>query len=192
MMMRLGEVQLLLERLDELHQLAKSTVSHETIRIDAPGGTSTLVGAGDARTLLDAITTGTQSYETLVSSLRGLAGIFYPIEDLDYTEPLGYYQQREWRIIANLMWKGEPVTRELTDDEKSAAVAIDDGFFEREEDFRTGRYRIVDQCRALPSLAGHHALAFAERLIVPNGVGADAAEILAESALDIPVTESPD
>ena len=189
MLMRLGEIQLLLERLGELHDAAESAPPDETLRVDHPNGAFTVIGAAATKTLLDILTAGIQPYEVLVSNLRGLSGMFYPIEDLDYTELLGYYRQREWRIIANMEFQGEPVTRELADDEKSVLLSIDIDFFGREEDFRSGRYRIVDQCRVMPSLAGRHLLAYAERLFVPEGSRNDAEDILSDAGIEVPVRE---
>jgi hypothetical protein len=102
---------------------------------------------------------------------------------------MGYYRQREWRILANAIWHGVPITRELTDNEKTAVLAIDAAFFGCEKDFRTGRYRVVDQCQVMLELGGRHVLAYAERLLVPLGPAGEAERILAEADIELPVTE---
>jgi hypothetical protein len=59
--------------------------------------------------------------------------LFYPTDNPYRTDELGYYRQREWRLMAaNLNIRGHSMTRNLSDVEIARLQEIDHGFWTRE------------------------------------------------------------
>lgn len=185
---RTGEIQILLNRLAELANLVSNSEDKSQLLVLQKNGQQvhtrcTLGGAADVITM---ITDGAESVDILRNALRVLSAFFYPAEDFSYTGLLAYYQQREWRLIANMAHLGQNIDRELTDPEKTRLMAIDSDFFGRKMEFFTGTCRRVDQCRLFNKLDGKPLIQYARRVIVPGGAIARAEELLKESA-EIPV-----
>ena len=191
MLARLGEVQRLLGRLHEVHEYASGLKSHQAMTLELNGRPVGSVRAGDVRLMLDVSTSDTQPLDALKASVVGFSGFFYPVENLDYTDELFYYQQREWRITGNMASQGVPTTRELTGDEKDLLLTIDESFFSCIEDYPSGTLRKVDQCQVMTEFGGKHALSHADRLIVPRGTESQAAEALSDANLDLSITVTP-
>ena len=86
---------------------------------------------------------------------------------------------------------GEKQTRNLTDDEVKALLEIDEEFFGREMQFHTGTYPQSDQCLYFQELDGQSFLSYARRVIVPDEVVDEAAQILAGDGLPhvVPVSD---
>lgn len=147
-----------------------------------------LKGAED---LIAFLTHGSQSVSILRNALRASSGLFCPTDDPTHIRPLHNYRLREWRIIANMAKLGEEQTRNLTDDEVKALLEIDEEFFGREMQFHTGTYRQCDQCLYFQELDGQSFLSYARRVIVPDEVVDEAAQILAGDGLPhvVPVSD---
>jgi hypothetical protein len=59
--------------------------------------------------------------------------MFYPTDNAYSDDMLGYYRQREWRLVlSNFEFNGQPVSRLLTADERQKLEAVDPGFWQRE------------------------------------------------------------
>jgi len=146
---------------------------------------------GGVEDVLAFLTDKTQSASILRNALRVLAGFFYPVEDPRYTDVLGYYRQREWRIVANMSKLGKEQTRDLSDFEVTALLELDEQFFGQESEFFTGTYRIVEQCKYFQELEGRSFLSYARRVVVPDEVVHEAAQILAGDGLPdvVPVSD---
>lgn len=173
---RLGETQIVLDRLLQIEQIVAKTPNKSEIlditRDGVPVGT-TNCSVEAASGLLSMLRTDTQSFEVLLNAIRVFFGFFYPVDHVTYTGELAYYRQREWRIIANLIHEGKALTEPPTDDDVAALLALDYEFFGREIDFPTGRKRLVQQCQFYREFRGEKIAKSIRRLVVPARVAQD-------------------
>jgi len=181
----IGNTQILLDRLLKLEELVRiNSNKHKRLVIIKNRVTretrSSVEGAED---LLKSLTEGIQPPARLNAVLRALSGYFYPIDDLDYTSLLGYYRQREWRILGNM----KP-TRPLKMDERESLLQLDPEFFKEKLTFGTGTHPRVDQCKVFQELDGKPIIGYARRVIVPAVALARAKEIVNEPS-DPPLTD---
>ena len=185
MLLRLGEIQELLSRLESLQQVAaRSTNSAEVLNVTRNGvvaNTSCTVSA--ARDLLQHLGTDIQPIGSLTAAVRFLFGYYYPTENLKYTGPLGYYRQREWRLLANGVNRGTPITEEVSPRDIEALIGMDQQFFGRELDFPTGRQTIAQQCHLMRSFRGVPILMSASRIIVPGAMLDSVSALVSDSKL---------
>lgn len=187
---RIGEIQILLNRLAELEIDVSASVDKKRFVGFEKGGQQihTRCSYAGAEDLIAAVTDGTQPVEILRNALRALSAFFYPAEDFTYTGLLAYYRQREWRLIANMSHLGRSIDRDLTDPEKNRLLTIDSEFFGRKMDFFTGPCRRVDQCKLFEKLDGKPLMHYARRVIVP-GHAVDKAKDLLKAYAEIKVIE---
>lgn len=191
---RTGEIQVLLNRLGDLEDLVKGTENKSEV-LDVTNNETgkqqhTRMSIGGAQDLLLFLTHGAQPASILRNALRVLSGFFYPAEDLSYTNPLYYYRQREWRIVANMSKLGEEQTRALTEREVEYLLQLDQEFFGKELEFFTGTYRRVNQCQYFEALEGKTFIRYVRRVIVPDEAVREAANILAGDDMPEVVTSS--
>jgi hypothetical protein len=86
-------------------------------------------------------------FDHSVGMLTVFLKIFYPTDNLHTGELLGYYRQREWRLIGGgLQFNGRPIARALTQAEIERLQEIDAMFWRREltvDDMRQPRYTLA-------------------------------------------------
>jgi hypothetical protein len=71
-------------------------------------------------------------FDHSVGMLSVFLNIFYPTDNLHTGELLGYYRQREWRLIGgSLRFNERPIARALTQAETDRLLKIDAPFWER-------------------------------------------------------------
>jgi len=188
LMARTGEIQNLLNRLSRIAVLVENTRDKNQFLMAGKTGEElpTRCSLGGAEDLIRILTHRAQGVDILRNALRALSAFFCPTEDLKYTGLLAYYQQREWRLIANMSKRGHSVDRDLTDAEKSLLLDLDEEFFGREIKFFTGTHRRADQCRLYSELSGKKVIQYANRIIVPEEAVESAIEELGEDS-HIPV-----
>ena len=191
---RVGEIQLLLDRLGKIEKLIRNSNDKEqllTVLISESGEKQSIrTSLGGAEDLLTFLTQGSQPVSILLNAIRGLSGFFCPTEDLGCTDLLGNYRLREWRILANMSKAGKEQTRDLSECEKTALLELDKEFFGREDEFPTGTHRIVDQCKYFQELEGRPFLSYVRRVVVPDEVVDKAVQILAGDGLPVVVPVS--
>ena len=124
-------------------------------------------GAGAVTRLLEITTRGLPPPKDVVNSLAALTAFFYPTDDPRFTGLLGYYRQREWRIIADMAKHGEPVAARVTPAQAENLLKLDE-FFQKEFNTGKGMCRRVDRCYYLHKFEGKHILAYARRVLVPE------------------------
>ena len=65
--------------------------------------------------------------------LRVFLSMFYPTDNLYTADALGYYRQREWRVISSdIEFNKHPATRALTGPEQERLLSIDREFWSRQ------------------------------------------------------------
>lgn len=103
---------------------------------------------------------------------------------------IGYYQQREWKICGQITCSGEPLTRELSEDEQQRLTLIDPTFFKNTIEFAGAQSTRVQRCKLYSKIEDRKAVSFINRIFVPKEVIEDTKKILAKHELSIPVIAS--
>jgi hypothetical protein len=179
----IGQLEVLFDRLSQLEGLVRGNPHKDNQLLIKKNGIvthETQCSIGGAEDLLSFLTEGLQPIVSLHAILKTVGGFFYPTEDLRYTDLHGYYQQREWRILANMARDGVELTRPLHAGEMESLLELDREFFSRPLLFRTGTFRRIDQCKLFEHLDGKSIIQYARRVIVPAIAVARAKSILNE------------
>jgi hypothetical protein len=188
-LMRLGDAQTILERLHELAEAVRSMEPNRLLNVTKNGEVvaSTRATAGAAADLLAFVEQGTQPVTAVLDALRATLGLFYPTENLDYTGLMGYYRQREWRLVANVVHMGVPASGELTDGERAQLLGIDHDFFAHQLPFRSGPARRVDQCQYVRRYRDNPVFSTVRRVVAPREAVQAATELLRAAGWSTPV-----
>jgi hypothetical protein len=114
--------------------------------------------------------------------LRTMASCFYPTENPKYTDPLHYYRQREWRVVAGppFIYNGEPCSRVATSQQAQMLLEIDRDFFSKRLSFFDAAAKlgekvsdtIANRCHFMQCVGDLDVVALARCLVIPD----DAAE----------------
>ena len=182
---RLGEIEDALVRLAILEQNVNSLLDNESLQMKIPdrSGSKERCTIRGAKHLVRWLRGQARPFEELLNAIRAFEGLFYPADDMRYTDMLGYYRQREWRIMANIINWGVPLSRSLDEKMKQEILSTDSEFFGEEIRFRSGLHRRIDQCQVVGEIEGKHILSHACRVIVPDAV-VDAARRILEPIID--------
>jgi len=90
------------------------------------------VPAGHIQDLLDYVGFNNIPFEHSIAVLSMFLNMFYPTDNEHADDQLGYYRQREWRLIGtNIVLDGIPVTQELEASQQAKLVEIDPVFWGR-------------------------------------------------------------
>ena len=127
-------------------------------------------------------------FDAMNGAISIAQSLFYPSDDDHGGEELGYYRQREWRIVADYRLNGVERGRSLRDDEKTVLAGIDCAFWTGElmNDGKT--FARVDQAAVLVKPDPEELFEMATGLIVPNGLVPKARRVFG----DIVRGQSPD
>jgi hypothetical protein len=91
------------------------------------------VPAANVRNVIQYLGFNSIPFDHSIGVLEVFLNIFYPTDNAHTGDDLGYYRQREWRLIApNINLKGRPITRSLSEPEIARLHEIDDQFWTRE------------------------------------------------------------
>lgn len=119
----------------------------------------------------------TADVQTTQLRLSVLSSCFYPTENPKYTEPLHYYRQREWRLIAAFLTvNGQTVAEKVTTNQVEQLLEIDPDFFSKKLVFyeRSSQVNaleedsIANRCYFFKELGIINVLAKAKALIIPD------------------------
>ena len=71
-------------------------------------------------------------FDHSIGVLSVFLNMFYPTDNEHTGDQLGYYRQREWRVVAgDINFAGRPMGRPLTSEETAGLLGIDSGFWSR-------------------------------------------------------------
>ncbi|HEX9392648.1 MAG TPA: hypothetical protein VF928_15160 [Usitatibacteraceae bacterium] len=171
MLARLAEIQELLVRLEGINTLVNQTLNKaELLNITKNGipVMQTQCTVGGAQHLLQFLQAEIQPISALTGAIRALSGYFYPIDHEKHTELLGYYRQREWRLLANNVWRGTPLTVPTSESDVKSLRQINDSFFGREVEFPTGSKILASECHLYKTFRGTPVIEAARKLICPK------------------------
>ena len=188
---RIGEIQVLLNRLADLADLIRKSDDKSQLVIiqEKEQRVYTRSSLGAAEDIIAVLTHKSQPVEILRNALRFISGFFCPAEDLRYTGLLAYYRQREWRFVANMAKHGQDINRDPTPQEVDHLLRIDGDFFGKVLTFFTGDHRRVDQCCLYSALEGKRLIDYARRVVVPQPAMTEAQRILDGCAASVVALE---
>lgn len=126
-----------------------------------------------------------QKHWNIGGAFSFLSSIFYPTENLEYTDQLGYYRQREWRICSGHFKNGVQIEILTTANQQQELINIDQEFFNRQLKTRDKTESIANRCRYINDFNGKRFLDLANRLIVPEQSKKKAEEILRDHKYDL-------
>jgi hypothetical protein len=91
------------------------------------------VPASTVREVLQHVGFNNIPFDHSIGVLSAFLNMFYPTDDEHTGDELGYYRQREWRLIAgDINFGGRPMGRSLTESEITMLQRIDPQFWNRE------------------------------------------------------------
>ena len=130
---------------------------------------------------------GNCTYQIMEAALQAIAGYFYSSDDIYHGVKMKYFQQGEWRIIANMIDKDGEISKTLTHEQRASIIKIDEEWFSEEVQMRKNILARIDHCQLYKNLNRKHVLNYANRIIVPENVLDDAQKIIREFGFRIEV-----
>lgn len=181
---RLAETVQVLETLCKFKDIAKITTdknSQVRWQLDSGGAAiDTHITVETIQELVGILQHGREPLEMLRDMIHALSGYFYATENPRYTDLLGYYLQREWRIISRISHYATPLFDEPTNIEKNLIRDTKPAFFDKEIELRLKRKKRIDACYVIRAFRGEHILRHARRIIVPSSGVERACELVAD------------
>lgn len=171
MIARLSEISNLLKRLTDIDKIiCLQPMDQELVLLVNGNYIPFGCSVRSARLLLDLLLYESQPFEQLSNALGAVGGFFYPTDDPRYNDVLGYYRQREWRILADFSRLGVPSCKIATNAQQESLLSFDADFFGKMIQFEIGKppQRRVDRCWFYKELGGSHVLTLARRILVPK------------------------
>jgi len=108
-------------------------------------------------------------FDHSIGILSIFLNMFCPTDNTYTGEQLGYYRQREWRLIADdVEFNGQPLGRHLSDEEKAELLAIDQLFWERVLTYGDHQSRRCDLALVYKPITSWNAFEFAEAIYAPE------------------------
>jgi hypothetical protein len=127
-------------------------------------------------------------YNEMLGALRSMASLFYPTDDLQRTDLLAYYRQREWRLFSGAFLNGKPTTNVTTAQQREELLTLDREFFSKELEFPDGKYSLAAKAHYFSHVNDRHVLTYASRIITPPEQRDEARAILKKFEFGIPVS----
>jgi hypothetical protein len=126
------------------------------------------VSADAVRRILDFVGYRSIPFDHSIAFLDIIMNIFYPTDNIYSGEILGYYRQREWRLIETLVnFNNNLTTRTLAHFEQQKLMKIDPAFWGREIIWRGGRGKRAELARVYQPDLSWNLVNLANSVIVP-------------------------
>lgn len=146
-----------------------------TSKVDA----SYTVPSTHARQILQHVGFNNIPFDHSIGVLAIFLNMFYPTDNLHRGELLGYYRQREWRLMAGeINFNGHPMGRELSATEKFDLATIDPIFWNRPLLVEGKNVPRKDLALVYEPVAGWNAFDLVESVYAPQCIHARIKEIL--------------
>lgn len=193
MVNRLAEVRTLLAMLKEISHALVDAPGFKLENCPPAGGApmiasfSTEETAGIRRFLASIPSLrGVSTFDHLLGGIDGVFSLFYYTDDSKYTVPLGYYQQREWRLL-NCFHNNTALSHPATIEQVEELLKINAAFFGKQMQFAQGEEIMAKHCHFYPSLNGRHILSYVRRIFVPMSYEEPVKTMFRQYDLEIPV-----
>lgn len=118
-----------------------------------------------------------------------LANMIYPLDNNRYTQENGYYQQREWKLPANLTANGVDITEIASLEQQRELLSINKNFFSKKINYLNQK---LPRCRIsffLKSIEQKHILEHVNKIIVPRDNISEVKNLLAKYGVILEVEE---
>ncbi len=183
MMHRLGEIRDLLASLEQVLAFDDHSGDVPLLKNERPVECSVRAARAFVRSLFEERV----SPRGLGNFLDALLGHFYPTENLEHNEPLGYYQQREWRISGRLTKDHIPAVGDSPGELKRKLLELDKGFFGTMIQFQGDFRSVADWSLVFREVSGRHVLTYASSVICPRERATHVKRVLSEKGLSLEV-----
>jgi hypothetical protein len=128
-------------------------------------------------------------FDHSIGILSIFLNMFCPTDNTQTGEQLGYYRQREWRVIAgDVKLNDRSLGRQLLDEEKAELLAIDQLFWDKVLTYGDHQSRRCDLALVYKPITGWNAFEFAEAIYAP---GHALEQVRAVVGDDIPIYSLP-
>lgn len=108
-------------------------------------------------------------FDHSIGILSIFLNMFCPTDNTQTGEQLGYYRQREWRVIAgDVKLNDRSLGRQLLDEEKAELLAIDQLFWDKVLTYGDHQSRRCDLALVYKPITGWNAFEFAEAIYAPR------------------------
>jgi hypothetical protein len=136
-------------------------------------------------------------FDHSIGVLSILASMFYPTDNTYAGDQLGYYRQREWRVIGGLNLNSRPMGRKLNGQEEAGLKSIDNQFWTREIEVPTleasepDRQKRVSLALVYDPIEGYNFFDFVEAVYVPKAAEDRARAIVGEKVRVLTTGKNP-
>ncbi|WP_157817108.1 abortive infection system antitoxin AbiGi family protein [Bradyrhizobium sp. SK17] len=126
-------------------------------------------------------------FDHSVGVLAVLLNMFYPTDNPYAQDELGYYRQREWRLVGGeVNFNGRPMGRQLTETEQTQLLQIDPAFWGRDmtvkihADAPPDTKKRVEWAQVYEPTPGWNWLEYVDHIRIPKAFAEDARRILGD------------
>jgi hypothetical protein len=127
------------------------------------------LAASSVRDLLQYIGFNNIPFDHSIGVLNVFLNMFYPTDNPHTGDQLGYYRQREWRLIAgDINFGGRPMGRSLSEPEQAKLKQIDAQFWSRELTVDNARHERVALALLYEPTPNWNFFDLAEAIFVPE------------------------
>ena len=132
--------------------------------------------------VLDYLSFQNAPFDLMRGVLNAMLSLFYPADDQINDTMLGYYRQREWRIVSGIQIDGMPMSLPLTPEESKEVGDIDHDFWDRALSIRVPAsharsFRRIDEAETISRLGKRGIADLIKSVIVPRSAVNQASEI---------------
>lgn len=120
---------------------------------------------------------------------EGLANMIYPLDNNRYTQENGYYQQREWKLPANLTTNGIDITEIASLEQQRELLSINKKFFLKEINYLNQKLPRCMISFFLKYYEQKHILEHANKIIVPRDNIFEVRNLLAKYGVILEIEE---
>ncbi len=126
--------------------------------------------------------------------LNAMLSLFYPADNQIGDTLLGYYRQREWRIVSGIQVGDTALSRPLTSEQSREVGDVDRDFWDRMLSIRfpvshAKAFRRIDEAEAISKLGARGLTELIKSVIVPPSAVDQASELFKGTSLPVRVLE---
>lgn len=181
----LGAVSQMLERLRDINDAGTKMLPGQTLNIALNGTmTPTAIGKAQIEQLKRILEFEGMSVEAALNAFRAFGSLLQRTADPRSDDMLSFFREREWRVVGNMLRDQRPVTEALSAADAEALLSVSPEFFGQTMRFRTGEYRLVDQCQVYRHVGDIPFRNTVRRIIVPAAAMDSARLLLSARSLE--------
>ena len=142
------------------------------------------VPASHIRALMNYVGFRSRPLDHIVAALDIFLNAFYQTDNPHSGELLGYYRQREWRLVgANLKVNGRDIARDLTDPEQKKLVEVDEMFWAKNLEIDGKKHSRASLAILYQPTDGWSIWDAVDKVLVPPETEANARKMLGDKVI---------